>query len=317
MRKLFEYLARIKYLIKLLIKYMDKYNRKLIVCGDKVELYEYEVSIDYGYKNKKSSSYSGILDYDYDSDELNVNFDKLEKLEKKGRSQFSNHRSASDIRHLVNCNFTNKDMFITLTFPDENWTDPKKTNCEFTRFIKRFKYDLKQQGFLGPLKYIAVVEFQKDYYYRTGKKKEYGGNVHYHFLCNVPFFIPKKILEEIWGYGYIKIRRITKVTNLGTYISSYLKKDSKKEAIKLAGQKKFFCSRRLRRPIITTDDKQIDEFLNRCNCLVPEYEDTKKLKYNVITFKQFSIDPWDYDFCYFDPPINMKLREVLAYKVGY
>jgi len=46
--------------------------------------------------------------------------------------------------------------------------------------------------------YIAVVEFQKDVDYH-GKKKEKGGSVHYHLLCNIKTLIKRDRFEwERW-----------------------------------------------------------------------------------------------------------------------
>lgn len=280
---------------------MNSYNKKLIVSGDKVELLEYKNPINYDFHRFKGSSKAGrILEFTEDGIICT-----LPEMDGKKRSQYSNTRAAANIRHLVNCNFTNGDKFVTLTYAGDH-TDLTEANYDFNKFIKRLKDDV----YPLQLKYFCVVEFQGDEYFRTHKKKEHGGNVHFHFLCNLPFF-PKKKLEKIWGHGYVKIKRIKKVTNLGAYISKYLKKHTEKEGKRLAGRKKYFHSQNLMQPIITTDSRQIEEFLARTGCEMPDYESKGEFGDNEITYKQFTIDRMDYELGYFDPPTYDKLQSMI------
>lgn len=73
--------------------------------------------------------------------------------------------------------------------------DISHTNYEFNKFIKRlnfYLYSTKKQQ----LKYLAVWEKQKR------------GAIHYHIIFFDLPFIKHKALQDIWGYGFIKINKI-------------------------------------------------------------------------------------------------------------
>jgi hypothetical protein len=126
---------------------------------------------------------------------------------------------------LFRANFDNQDKFLTLTFA-ENITDVKVANKEFKKGIKRLRY-------LYPdLKYLAVIEFQER------------GAVHYHMLAKLPFIKNSK-LAEIWGNGFVKIRQISHVDDVGRYVTKYMNKDL--SDIRLQGLKAYNCSKNLTR----------------------------------------------------------------------
>jgi len=105
-------------------------------------------------------------------------------------------------------------------------------------FIQRLKYNFPS------IKYLAVPEFQGDYYFRTGIKKEFGGAIHYHLLLNQ--IVDTKKIEKVWRHGFVKINKIKSINNVGLYVSKYLSKESFNR--KYFGKKKFFYSRNLNRP---------------------------------------------------------------------
>jgi hypothetical protein len=124
---------------------------------------------------------------------------------------------------------------MTLTFAD-NITDLKQANYEFNKFVLRLSYKYPK------FEYLAVPEFQKR------------GAVHYHFVVYNTHWIPHQTLQRIWGHGFIKIRPIENVTNIGLYMTKYLTKDALDR--RLEGRKRHFSSRGLRKFI--TIRKQVD-----------------------------------------------------------
>ena len=152
-------------------------------------------------------------------------------------------RTRMNIMRLVN---SNPDFitFLTLTFDENKFNNKKeitefeKCNYWFMTFMQRLKYN-----FPG-IKYLAVPEFQGDYYFRTNIKKEFGGAIHYHLLLNQKIEIKK--IEKIWRHGFVKINKIKSINNVGLYVSKYLSKESFNK--KYFGKKKFFYSRNLNRP---------------------------------------------------------------------
>jgi len=225
------------------------YRQKLIESGDYVEIYDYENFIKINQKrkkrrNNKKAKRIGPSTY-------------LEELCRETKNGFSLRRTRSNIVRLVNSNPDLK-VFITLTFDshkfgDKPFTDFKECNLIFSNFIKRLKRKYPN------LKYLAVPEFQSDYYHRTNIRKEFGGNIHYHLLSNLPF-IENTIFEKIWGYGFIKINNIRQVSAVGPYVAKYIGKELFDG--RLNGKKKLFYSRTLNRSKIIITYSKIKEYLN-------------------------------------------------------
>jgi len=172
------------------------------------------------------------------------------------KTQFSISRTRTNIRRLVNSN-PQLNKFLTLTFA-ESTTELEKANYLFNQAMKRI---IRQKDYF---EYIAVVEFQKDIDY-YGKKKEKGGSVHYHLLCNLEMPETKNIKElftwerwfalRYWKYGFIKILDVRQVSNMGAYFCKYLGKDM--FDVRMFGKKKFFCSQKLNKPVEMTGYKAL------------------------------------------------------------
>ena len=218
-----KYLAYIKKSRELKAK--TSYRHKIIKAGLFVEEYIYDEDIIHGRKRTKKIK------------------KPKPKEEQKEMTSGALRRTKMNIMRLVN---SNPDFitFLTLTF-DENKAANKKDITEFEKcnywfmtFIQRLKYNFPN------IKYLAVPEFQGDYYFRTGIKKEFGGAIHYHLLLDQK--IDSKKMEKIWGHGFVKINKIQAINNVGLYVSKYLSKESFNK--KYFGKKKFFYSRNINRP---------------------------------------------------------------------
>lgn len=180
----------------------------------------------------------------------NLGFRKVNPESKVVES--SVRRSRTSLRRLIlNNAYAWKDKhgniippkLLTLTFK-ENITDLKSANKLFTDYIQRLNYRF-ENTLNETLKYVCVVEFQKR------------GAVHYHLvLFNFPFidYVYKK-LNDVWGEGRIHfatIKRNDDVSKVVSYISKYISKQNKDG--RFWGQKRYFSSRNLEKPIIITDD---------------------------------------------------------------
>ncbi len=207
------------------LKAKTSYTKKIVLAGLFVEEYTYENPVIHGQKRMKRRKKKKP---------------KTEQTEMRGDAL---RRTRMNIMRLVN---SNPDFltFLTLTF-DENKaknkqdiTELEKCNYWFKTFIVRLKHNFPT------IKYLAVPEFQGDYYFRTGLKKEFGGAIHYHLLLNEK--IDSQIMEKIWGHGFIKINKIKAINNVGLYVSKYLSKESFNK--KYFGKRKFFYSKNLNRP---------------------------------------------------------------------
>lgn len=207
-------------------KYTEIITERLFISGLEIEHYRYnEKPIIRNYKRKKRK----------EKKENNI-----EKKQDK-KSNFAINRTRREIRRLVNSN-TGLIKFLTLTTAI---SDIKKANGFFNLFTQRMKSHFSE------FQYLAVIEFQKDVDF-FGNKKVDGGAVHYHLLCNLRY-VKSEDLAKIWKHGFIKIKRVNHVDNLGRYLSKYLQKDMFDE--RMFGKKKFFCSQDLERPVEIINDE--------------------------------------------------------------
>jgi hypothetical protein len=118
------------------------------------------------------------------------------------------------LRYLINNNFTGKanELFITLTYGKKKKAyDPKVLYGDFKNFILRLNYKFKGQTTID---YISVVEPHAK------------GDFHCHVLMRFneldKVFIKNKDLSELWGLGYVRIKSLNEVDNIGAYLSAYL-----------------------------------------------------------------------------------------------
>lgn len=218
------------------LKAMKLTNKKIILSGSTIEEYDYQ---------ERSISYDFIVPKQSRSRSKIIVVDEKSRLRKEESQKRSLHRTKSNLRRLVQANawqWKKTDgtlyppIFVTFTFA-ENIQNIKKANKIFSNFIKRLNYRMKEESDL--LKYVVVIEFQKR------------GAIHYHTVFFNLDFISKDALADLWGQGFIKIKAIENVDNTGAYLSKYMSKDFADG--RLDGQKRYFPSRILQRPIEVKD----------------------------------------------------------------
>jgi len=205
-------------------------NVRLVVSGNSYEMYHYEKPYGFDYPPQPRADCVRNLDT-----ETPRRADNLFAVRQK-------------IRRLINANINSYGQiakFITYTFR-ENETELSRANAKFREFHKRLEYKI------GKLKYLAVVEFQKR------------GAVHYHVLYfNIPFTPNlKTLVETTWGHGFVRVVAVKKVRNLGAYVCKYLQKEIMDT--RLRGQKCYFTSKGLNRPIEFKISENIAKFLSGC-----------------------------------------------------
>ena len=124
------------------------------------------------------------------------------------------YRTFSNIRGLINTNITNVEnvRFCTLTYK-ENMTDTKKLYKDFNDFNKRFQYYCKKNDF-GKPEYIIVFEPQK--------RGAWHAHLLYIWKDRTAPFIPNKDFAEIWGHGFVQIKQLQNIDNVGAYLTAYL-----------------------------------------------------------------------------------------------
>lgn len=226
--------------------------RKIVVSGNIVEVYEME-GTPYNIRNEKLlSDVEWVWDlqmgeYRRAEEEQAIaaeNFAKLDKATQEwwlercksseiGKLQKNIMRTRNMVRRLILSNFDVTAKFWTFTFDD------KKVPPEISRSIegsnglwKTFIQRMRRK--YPDFKYLAVLEFQER------------GAVHYHCLCDLPY-VRQRVVQEIWGNGFVSVNRIKHVDNLGAYVVKYMTKELTDE--RFFGSKLYQCSKGLNRPV--------------------------------------------------------------------
>lgn len=138
---------------------------------------------------------------------------EVQPSDSRKSNQNSLRQTFRRLRNLINSNVvdTNKVRWITLTYA-ENMTDTKRLYEDFNKFIKRMKYYCKTED-IKPFEYIVAMEPQ-------GR-----GAWHSHLLmiwdCKAPY-IANDTLAALWGYGFVTIKALDDVDNIGAYLTAYL-----------------------------------------------------------------------------------------------
>lgn len=123
------------------------------------------------------------------------------------------YKTFAKIREIINSNVLNPDFvrWCTLTYA-ENMTDSKRLYSDFNKFIKRFKTYAKNHNF-SDFEYIVVMEPQAR------------GAWHAHLLLiweHIAPFIPNSDFAKIWGFGFVSVKSLQNVDNVGAYLTAYL-----------------------------------------------------------------------------------------------
>ena len=215
-------------------------NTKLIISGNIVEIFQFEKPFIHGKIENKTQQTSS---------------NKISQSNPLENRQRSIENAQRKLKRLVYANAghwedkngkTFKPIFLTLTFKD-NITDVQEANYQFTKFKQRIDYEITKEK-KSYLKYAGTVEFQKR------------GAVHYHVLFfNMPFIemIYDKI-DKIWGNGFIIVKSVEETNSLASYVCKYMTKNKADE--RLLGQKSYFTSKGLKKPIEMLDRYRIKNF---------------------------------------------------------
>ena len=235
---------------------MKSYKKKAVICGDIVEIYEYEKEVLQGYSDTRKS--------------VKGRQSRADDEERKENRKKTLHRARRDLRRLVNCNIAEYSKFVTLTF-GEDVRDIKKANYEFKKFKQRLETKIDKK-----LQYVCVIEFMQN------------GRVHYHcVMFNLPY-IKNKVLADIWGNGHVKINKIDNVDNVGAYVCKYMTKDGDDE--RLHGQKMYFSSRGLKKPLEIKKEEEVDNLAVALPPSALTFEKVFQSEYNSVHYRQYNIN---------------------------
>ncbi|WP_029502525.1 rolling circle replication-associated protein [Lachnoclostridium phytofermentans] len=191
------------------VKY--KYKLKTIVSGKMVEseLYPvYEKSCEVPRKDK-------------------------EKESKESMKNLNDKNARKQIVRLVNTNFSEKDLMVTLTYTDRTYPTEKRAKQDMQNYIRRVKTYRKKHG-LPDMKYIYVIEFlEPEEAARTRKIR-----IHHHIIMSG---MDRDAAEDLWKKGRVEAKRLQPDDFGLEGIATYLIKGKK-------GKKRWYSSRNLKKP---------------------------------------------------------------------
>lgn len=198
----------------------------------------------------------------------------LEQMQK-----INENNARNKLARLIKCNFTNEDIFLTLTY--SNKCNKEFAKKELTKFIRKVR-NYRQQNNLPELKYITTSENEK--------------RMHHHIILNK---IALDVLKAMWPHGRIMLSSLQADANdeyiqLANYI---IKETIGKAKDEWAASKRWNCSRNLKKPII--DIKEINNFnvMRAPKEVIGIEKNIKKYRgFKVITYTNTSGQFGDYQY---------------------
>ena len=94
-------------------------------------------------------------------------------------------------------------LFLTFTLDPKNYADEETAFEDSRQWLRKVFFQLRQgvehegKKYFIDAPYCIKVEFHES------------GWVHYHAVFLTPRFLPKELLAELWGLGWVKVQRIT------------------------------------------------------------------------------------------------------------
>jgi len=152
------------------------------------------------------------LDKDRYVDKRTGEIKEFQHSENRQGNYNSLRQTFKKLRYLINNNFvgSGNELHVTLTYK-KNMTDTKQLYTDLDKFMKRLRYKYKKDSSID---YLTVVEPQ-------GR-----GAWHCHALMRFndldKVFVKNTDLSQIWGHGFVTIKSLKEVDNIGAYLSAYL-----------------------------------------------------------------------------------------------
>lgn len=238
-------------------------NVRIIKCGNIVELYEYAKPYIYNLgKGKQNESVS-------------------DEHEGRGARKDSIERARRKIKRLINSNvyvYGRNPIFVTYTFKG-NVSSIREANRVFKSHIRDIRRDIVGRS----VRYVGVPEIQ-------GRRAEiYGVSVwHFHVVFfDLPYIENiKEKFEKSWGAGWVQIKVIDHVRNVGAYVSKYFSKQWEIEIKQNKYQKAYYSTLNLFQPEVFRNLTDLATFGN----LDEEHSQMyPSEKYGSVLYKQFRI----------------------------
>lgn len=181
---------------------------KVTECGNITEIMEMERK-NSGCATRKLTAELYEIVATGEVKEYNRTKDRAENSSAKSRFA----ASMKALRDLINCNCTVPENCRWMTFTyAENMTDTKRLYEDRRRFWQRVIYWHKKNNLPVP-EYITICEPQ-------GR-----GAWHLHELWMYPKkapYLPNDTIRELWQQGFVTVKKLESVDNVGAYLTAYL-----------------------------------------------------------------------------------------------
>lgn len=153
-----------------------------------------------------------------------------------------NQRNAEKrLSRIANLNFTERDLFLTLTYTGEA-PDPEQATKDIQAYMRRVRKWMREQGNPEPLRYLFVIEYEDD-------PERQQRRIHHHVIMTG---IDRDAAERIWTLGRANARRLQPDDHGLTGLTCYMLKDPK-------GKKRWGYSTNLKKPEATESTRKMSK----------------------------------------------------------
>ncbi len=205
------------------------YRERKYMCGEYLEVEVYPVYAQAKGRSKKKKPTTEIQ----------------ERLNRK--------HATGVLRRLFHTNFTDRDLFVTLTFDDDTLPETVEDGQRLVQnFLRRAKRKYTKLGL--ELKYIYILEY--------GEKHN---RLHAHLVINGG--IGAEEITTLWGLGMVSADKLRFKESGGlSDLAAYFTKSEKSGANRIT-YKRWVSSRNLEKPEISTRDGRLSHKKMRDICL--------------------------------------------------
>ncbi|WP_321994806.1 rolling circle replication-associated protein [Clostridium butyricum] len=154
----------------------------------------------------------------------------------EAQKKLNDKNAKKKIVRLINTNFKEDDLMITLTYKDHYLPSESEAKRDMQNYIRRLKRFRKKEG-LEDLKYLYVIEYEND------PKRSKKIRIHHHIIINN---MDRDIAEGLWKKGRTDSMKLQPddfgLTGIAKYISKGL----------ICGRR-WGYSKNLKKPIVRVD----------------------------------------------------------------
>lgn len=194
------------------------YREKRIYSGKMLEVEIYPISLK---EKRKSRS-------------------KKRKESKIKQKNLNEKNAKKHLVRLLNTNFTDKDISLTLTYDNKNLPkNEDEARRDVVNYIRRLKNYRKRRG-LPEIKYVAVIEY---------REAERGKSVRLHHHLIMDGAVDRDTVERLWKKGRCNADRLRADEFGYEGLARYISKDPK-------GKKRWTQSRNLVQPTVKINDSK-------------------------------------------------------------